>query len=71
MGKTSETVMERGKLTQNKVHLRDHEYQTVKVFLEEGYNVELIPQSKIKGFQTPDIVLLGVAWEIKSPIKAG
>lgn len=40
--------MEKGKLKQNGVHLEEHEYNTVKYLLESGYDVELIPPSKIK-----------------------
>ena len=63
--------MAKGQLTQNGVHLQDHEYSTVKMLLEKGYNVELIPPSQIKGMRTPDLVINGVVWEIKSPTGAG
>ena len=59
--------MKEGILTQNGVHLKDHEYSTVRILLNAGYDVELIPPSKIKGLKMPDIMLLGVAWEMKSP----
>ena len=54
--------MEKGKLTQNGVHLKEHEYRTVKFFLERGIDVELIPTSRIK-----NLMMQGVAWEMKSP----
>lgn len=57
----------KGKLTQNKVHLEDHEYDTVKLLMANGYDVELIPPSKIQGLRMPDIMMLGTAWEMKSP----
>lgn len=63
--------MAKGKLTQNKVHLKAHEYMTVKLLLENGFDVELIPPSEIKGLRMPDIVLNGKAWEMKSPESAG
>ena len=63
--------MSKGNLTQNNVHLKEHEYQTVKLLLEQGFDVELIPPSAIKGVKMPDIVMLGVAWEIKSPEGSG
>ncbi len=63
--------MEKGKLTQNGVHLQDHEFVTVKYFLERGYDVELIPRTHIKDFHTPDIVMGGITWEIKAPIGNG
>ncbi len=59
--------MSKGNLTQNGVHLREHEYKTVKLLLEKGYDVELIPPSQIKGLTMPDIMLKGLPWEIKSP----
>lgn len=54
-------------LTQNGVHLKEHEYHTVKTLLEKGYDVKLIPPSKIKGLRMPDIMIQGLSWEIKSP----
>ena len=59
--------MKKGNLTQNGVHLRDHEYATVKVLLENGYDIELIPPSQIKNLRVPDIMMCGVPWEIKAP----
>ena len=63
--------MGKGKLTQNKVHLEEHEYQTVKLLLEEGHDIELIPPSNIKGYHSPDIVMDGTPWEMKAPIGNG
>ena len=59
--------MDKGKLTQNGVHLKEHEYRTVKTFLENGYDIELIPTHEIKGLRMPDIMLLGLPWEMKAP----
>lgn len=56
-----------GTFIQNGVHLEDHEFQTVKLLLKYGYNIELIPASLTKGVHTPDIVIDGVYWEMKSP----
>lgn len=63
--------MDKGILVQNGVHLEAHEYNTVKFFLERGHDVELIPPSKIKNLQMPDIMLQNVPWEMKSPIGNG
>ena len=63
--------MKQGKLTQNKVHLKEHEYRTVKLLLDNGYDIELIPPSAIKGLRMPDIMMQGVAWEMKSPTGNG
>ncbi|MCR5094833.1 MAG: hypothetical protein K6B72_12775 [Lachnospiraceae bacterium] len=59
--------MENGNLKTNGVHLRDHEYATVKLLLENGYDVELIPPSQISGLRMPDIMLQGTPWEMKAP----
>ena len=61
----------KGQLKQNGVHLGEHEYKTVKLFIERGYDIELIPPSIIKGLQMPDIMMLGKPWEMKSPIGNG
>lgn len=63
--------MEKGKLTTNGVHLQDHEYETVKLFLELGNDIDLIPRSQIRHYHTPDMMMNGVAWEIKAPIGDG
>ena len=59
--------MKKGTLTQNGVHLQDHEYATVKFLLEQGFDIELIPPIRIQGVHTPDFTMQGVAWEMKSP----
>ena len=63
--------MERGKLTQNRVHLQDHEWKTVKFFLEQGKDIELIPKSQIAGFHLGDFMMDGLPWEVKAPIGDG
>lgn len=63
--------MAKGQLTQNKVHLKSHEYNTVKLLLEAGYDIELIPPSTIKGLRMPDIIMQGIAWEMKAPEGVG
>ena len=60
-----------GLLKQNGVHLKEHEYETVKVLLENGYDVELIPPSRIPHLRMPDIMLQGIPWEMKSPQGGG
>ena len=59
--------MKKGTLTQNGVHLQDHEYATVRLFLEAGYDITLIPPIQSKGVSTPDMEMLGIIWEMKSP----
>ena len=63
--------MEMGILKTNGVHLEEHEYATIKLLLNKGYNVDLIPASQVKGIHTPDISIDGVLWEIKSPTGNG
>ena len=63
--------MKKGILKQNGVHLEEHEYKTVKFLLERGHNIELIPPSRIKNLQMPDMMLDDVPWEMKSPISDG
>ena len=63
----SNDINRKGILKQNGVHLKEHEYDTVKLLLEAGFDVELIPASTIKGLRMPDIMLQGVPWEMKSP----
>ena len=63
--------MSKGTLKQNGVHLQDHEYVTVKLLLDKGYDIELIPKSQIKKYRQPDIMMGGIAWEIKAPIGTG
>ena len=63
--------MTNGILKQNGVHLKDHEHITVKLLLKNGFDVELIPPSEIKGLKNPDIMLMGMAWEMKSPEGGG
>ena len=63
--------MSRGKLIQNGVHLEEHEYKTVKLFLEAGYDIELLPKSTIKDYHQGDFIMDGVEWEAKSPIGKG
>lgn len=60
-----------GKLKTNGVHLADHEYSTVKLLMENGYDIELIPPSSIKGLRMPDIMINNVPWEMKSPTGNG
>ena len=63
--------MEKGTLKQNNVHLMDHEWNTVKYFLELGKDIELLPRSKIKNYHQGDFVMDGVVWEAKAPVGKG
>ena len=57
----------KGKIIPNGVSLEKHENETVVFFTELGFNVELIPPSNIPKAKTPDFMMEGKAWEMKSP----
>ena len=59
--------MAKGRLKDNGVHLQPHEYHSIKLLLDLGHNIELIPESDIKGMKMPDILMDGIPWEIKAP----
>ena len=61
----------KGKLKQNGVHLTEHEWNTVKLLLDLGYDIELIPPVHIKGVKTADMSMNGIMWEMKSPQGGG
>lgn len=61
-------LMRKGILKTNSVHLQPHEFHTVYVLLEYGFDIELVRAANIKGIQMPDIILDGIPWEIKAPI---
>ena len=63
--------MKKGVLIQNGVHLEDHEWKTVKYFLDKGIKVELLPKSDIKDFHIGDFIMEGLVWEAKAPIGDG
>ncbi len=58
---------ERGRLTAHNVILEQHELTTITFFLEHGKNIELIPPSLTPKSKTPDFIMDGIAWEMKSP----
>ncbi|MBR1817050.1 MAG: hypothetical protein IJ763_10200 [Lachnospiraceae bacterium] len=45
----------------------NHELETAKFFADLGKNIIFINPINIKGTHTPDIIMDGVEWEIKSP----
>ena len=52
--------------TCHRVKLRPHEQLTVDYLLERGYRIELIPASMIPGVKTPDMMINGIPWEMKT-----
>lgn len=61
----------KGKIIPNGVILKTHENATVVFLTEQGFDVELIPKSNQQGVHTPDIIVNGIKWEIKSPKGGG
>ncbi len=61
----------KGKITPNGVILKTHENITVVFLTEQGFDIELIPKSNIKGIHTPDIIMNNLKWEMKAPIGSG
>ena len=60
-------MIKRGRIIPNGVVLKEHELSTVVFLTSLGFDVELIPKSNIEGVHTPDILINGISWEIKSP----
>ena len=63
--------MAKGTLTQNGVHLEEHEWKTVKYFLDLGKNIELLPKSEIKDYHQGDFMMDSIPWEAKAPVGNG
>lgn len=57
----------KGKIIPNGVVLKTHENATVVFLTEQGFDIELIPRSNTQGVHTPDILMDGIKWEMKSP----
>ena len=64
-------MKKKGKIIPNGVSLESHEYETILVFTELGYDVSLIPKSNLKGVHTADIIINGEQWEMKCPRGSG
>lgn len=60
-------MSKRGTLIKNGCSLKSHEQVTVDFLLFRGFTIELIPTSSVPGDKTADIVMDGVACEIKAP----
>ena len=59
--------MQPGAIITNGVHLQAHEYHTVEILRQNGFSIELIPGSQIRGLHLPDIIINNIPWEIKAP----
>jgi len=58
-----------GKIDYSKLKVKpeQHEIETARFFSERGCDVSFIPPSNSPKVHTPDIMMCGIAWEIKSP----
>lgn len=63
--------MKTGKIIPNGIVLTTHEYATLTVLTDDGQDVELLRPSLTKYTKTGDFMMLGQAWEMKSPIGKG
>ncbi len=50
--------------------LRKHEQSTVEFLQEKGFNLKVIPPSNVTGVKTPDLLISGIPWEMKSITKS-
>ncbi len=57
-----------GKIIPNGVSLEKHELDTVLVFTQLGIDVEFIAISSTPHTKSPDLLMSGKIWEMKSPI---
>lgn len=60
-----------GRIIPNGVVLKTHENATVVFFTQLGKDVELIPRSNQQGVHTPDFIMDGLKWKMKSPTGKG
>lgn len=67
MRRKSKCKNKSGKIIPNGVSLEKHELDTVLVFTELGNDVELIRVSFIPHAKSPDVIIFGKTWEMKSP----
>lgn len=63
----AKTRARQGRLITNGVVMEAHEYVTINVLLELGEDVELVKKSRTPHTKSPDIVMRGMDWEMKSP----
>ena len=58
-------------ISQIKIPPEKHELETARFFANRGYDIVFIPPSNIPEIHRPDILMMGVEWEIKCPIGKG
>lgn len=59
-----------GRIIPNGVSLEKHENDTIVFFTNLGYTIELIPPVLTPNSKTPDFMMLGQSWEMKSPLSS-
>lgn len=64
-------LVQKGKITPNGVVLHTHENATVVFLTEQGFDIELLPPIQQTGVHTPDLLMLDLEWEMKSPRSNG
>jgi len=60
-------MKKRGLVIGSTKHLESHELATVLFLKGQGCRLQLIPISTVPGEKTPDFVMNGQEWEMKSP----
>lgn len=60
--------MRTGRIKPNGIVLTMHEYATITALTDDGNDVELLRPSLTKYTKTGDFIMLGLVWEMKSPI---
>lgn len=63
--------MKKGKIIPNGVVLTVHEYATLTILTNAGYDIELLKPSFTKYAKTGDFIMLRIVWEMKSPVGNG
>lgn len=61
-------TVKKGKIIPNGVSLERHENDTAVFFTNLGHDVELIPPVLTPNSKSPDFMMDGLAWEMKSPL---
>lgn len=56
-----------GRIIKNGVKLEPHEYETIFLLANLGYNIELVRPSNIPHSNNPDLEMQGTFWEMKGP----
>lgn len=56
-----------GRISTNGVDLEVHEYSTILLLAEYGFDIECIKKNHTPKTRNADILMLGTIWEMKSP----